>query len=86
MVIVTNTRYTQQLHDFVCTKQRQSKFTAAAYFSVCSSVGVGVASFSSNGFGLVDFSGLKTKEKKAEKKNPIFTWLNVTKTNCEEAT
>ena len=57
----------------MCTKQRQSKFTAAAYFSVCSSVGVGVASFSSDGFGLVDFSGLKTIEKKGEKKDPIFT-------------
>jgi len=56
----------------VSTKQRQSKFTAAAYFSVCSSVGVGVASFSSDGFGLVDFTGLKTKEKSREK-NPIFT-------------
>ena len=71
----------------MCTKQRQSKFPAAAYFSVCSSVGVGVASFSSDGFGLVDFTGLKTKEKKAEKKSHFYMIkLNVTKRNCEEAT
>ena len=55
-----------------CVYKIKTQFTAAAYFSVCSSVGVGVASFSSDGFGLGDFTGLKTKEK-SRGKNPIFT-------------